>query len=69
VFPEQARFVLPQGMLTEWYWTGSLAVYARFCNLKMDLHAQKEIQDLARLVAETIQPLYFVSWKYLIKTK
>ncbi|NBT16499.1 MAG: thymidylate synthase (FAD), partial [Chitinophagia bacterium] len=26
-----ARFVLPQGTYTEWYWTGSLAAYARVC--------------------------------------
>ena len=30
VAPEQARFVLPQATYTEWYWTGSLAAYARF---------------------------------------
>ena len=27
VAPEQARFVLPQSMYTEWYWTGSLAAF------------------------------------------
>ena len=28
VCPEQARMVLPQGMYTQWFWTGSLAAYA-----------------------------------------
>jgi len=29
VSPEQARMILPQSMMTEWYWTGSLASFAR----------------------------------------
>ena len=29
VAPEQARMELPQSMLTEWYWTGSVAAFAR----------------------------------------
>ena len=40
VAPEQARFVLPQGMYTEWYWTGSLAAYARFYKQRKDKHEQ-----------------------------
>ena len=29
VAPEQARMVLPQTMMTEWYWSGSLQAFAR----------------------------------------
>lgn len=65
VAPEQARFILPQGMMTEWYWTGSLAAYARFYDQRTDLHAQKEIQDLAKMIGKIIEPLYPVSWKAL----
>lgn len=65
VAPEQARFVLPQAMYTEWYWTGSLAAYARFYRQRTDSHAQKEIQDLAKMVGELIEPLFPVSWKEL----
>lgn len=65
VAPEQARMVLPQGMYTEWYWTGSLASYARFYKQRIDSHAQKEIQDLAKMVGEVIKPLFPVSWKVL----
>ena len=39
VAPEQARFALPQGMYTEWFWTGSLAAYARFYKQRIDEHA------------------------------
>lgn len=66
VAPEQARMVLPQNMITEWYWTGSLAAYARFYKQRTDPHAQKEIQDLATMVGEIIAPLFPVSWRELI---
>lgn len=46
--PEQARMILPQGMLTSYYVTGSLAAWARAYKLRIDPHAQKEIQDLAK---------------------
>jgi thymidylate synthase (FAD) len=68
VCPEQARMLLPQGMQTEWIWTGSLAAYARFCQLRLDPHAQKEIQDLAKMVSDIIEPLYPVSWAALMKS-
>jgi thymidylate synthase (FAD) len=63
VCPEQARFVLPQGMMTTWYWTGSLAAYARFYKLRTDSHAQSEIRTYAKSIGEIIRPLFPVSWK------
>ena len=65
VAPEQARFVLPQGMYTEWYWTGSLAAYARFYKQRKDEHAQWEIREYATAISELIQPLFPESWKNL----
>lgn len=65
VCPEQARFVLPQGVEVNWIWTGNLASYARFYNQRTDSHAQKEVQDLAKSVGEIIEPLFPVSWKAL----
>ena len=65
VAPEQARFVLPQGVMTEWVWSGSLQAWARFYNQRSDSHAQKEIQDLAHMVGDVIKPLYPVSWTAL----
>ena len=67
VAPEQARFVLPQGMYTEWYWTGSLAAYARFYKQRIDDHAQWEIRQYAEAVGKIIQPLFPVSWNELTK--
>jgi len=66
VAPEQARFVLPQAMYTEWYWTGSLAAYARFYKQRIDPNAQWEVQKYAEAVGEIIEPLFLVSWKHLI---
>ena len=65
VAPEQARFVLPQAMYTEWYWTGSLAAYARFYKQRIDPHAQWEIREYADAIGQIIRPHFPVSWKYL----
>jgi thymidylate synthase (FAD) len=66
VCPEQARMVLPQSMYTEWYWTGSLAAYARVCKLRLDPHSQKETQEIAKMIDKEIEKLYPVSWKELM---
>lgn len=65
VAPEQARFCLPQAMYTEWYWTGSLAAYARFYKQRIDEHAQWEIQQYAEAVGNIVRPLFPISWTEL----
>lgn len=65
VAEEQARFVLPQGCMVNWYWTGSLAAFARFYKQRIDTHAQKEIQELAQMVSDIIEPKFPISWKAL----
>lgn len=67
VAPEQARMVLPQSMYTEYFVTGSLAAWARAYKLRIDPHAQKEIQDLATLWQEKISEIKELehSWKAL----
>lgn len=65
VCPEQARFILPQGVEVNWLWTGSLYAYANFYNQRSDSHAQKEIQELAEQINQIIAPLYSVSWAAL----
>lgn len=66
VCPEQARFVLPQGVVVNWIWTGSLAAYARFYKQRTHAHAQQEARDLASAVAGIIAPLFPVSWAALV---
>lgn len=65
VAPEQARSVLPQGMYTEWWWTGSLAAYARVYAQRIDPHAQWEVREFAKAINEIISPLFPESWKAL----
>lgn len=65
ICPEQARMVLPQSMYTEFVETGSLAAYARLCQLRLDSHAQKEIQWYAQAVSEIVKDLFPVSWEAL----
>ena len=65
VAPEQARFVLPQGVMTEWVWSGSLQAWARFYTQRIDPHAQKEIQFLAQEVDKIVGALYPVAWDAL----
>lgn len=67
VCPEQARFILPQGVEVNWIWTGSLFAFANFYNKRADSHAQKEIQELAEMVSNIIEPLFPVSWKALTR--
>jgi len=67
VAPEQARMVLPQSMMTEWYWTGSLAAFARVVKQRISSDAQLECQLMAQkidqLVANTDEISY--SWACL----
>jgi thymidylate synthase (FAD) len=67
VAPEVARGVLPQSMYTEFIETGSLSAYARLCGLRMDPHAQVEIQEAARAVSALLEPRFPVSWAALAK--
>ena len=65
VAPEQARFVLPQGVYTEWWWTGSLSAYARVYKQRIDPHAQWEVQQYAIAIGEIISCLFPESWSVL----
>ena len=67
VAPEQARFILPQGVEVNWTWTGNLLAFANFYNKRSDSHAQVEIQQLAEMVREVIEPLFPISWAALTK--
>ena len=65
VAPEMARMVLPQSMMTEWYWSGTLYAFARVCNLRCASDTQQETRVIADLIDELIQESFPVSWKYL----
>lgn len=65
VCPEQARFLLPQGVEVSWIWTGNLFSFANFYNKRSDSHAQIEIQQLAQQTNLIIKPLFPLSWSAL----
>jgi len=66
ICPEQARMVLPQSMYTQWYWTGSLAAWARVCKLRLDPHSQQETRRIAELISAKCEKIWPVSWKELM---
>ena len=65
VAPEQARMVLPQSMMTEWYWTGNLYGFSKLFVARTDPHTQKETRDVAHMIGDLIEPLFPISWKAL----
>ncbi len=67
VCPEQARMVLPQNMMTEWIWSGSLYAFARVCNLRLDSHAQAETREVAVIIKECMERRFPESVAVLIK--
>ena len=66
VAPEMASMVLPQSMFTEWYWTGSLAAFARVCSLRVKIDAQEETRDVASLIDVECDKCFPVSWNALL---
>lgn len=67
VAPEQARMVLPQSTMTEWYWSGSLDAFADMCNLRCKPDTQYESRLVADQVSTIMQDLYPVSWSALME--
>jgi len=65
VCPEQARMVLPQSMMTEWYWSGTLYAFARVCNLRCKPDAQIETQMVADQIDKLSADTFPVSWEAL----
>jgi len=67
VAPEQARMVLPQSMMTEWYWSGTLYAFARVCNLRCKPDTQRETQEVANEIDRLTNEAFPRSWKHLRK--
>jgi thymidylate synthase (FAD) len=67
VSPEQARMVLPQSMMTEWYWSGTLFSFSKMCGLRLKEDTQAETQIVASKIALTMAKIYPVSWDALME--
>jgi len=65
VSPEQARMHLPQSMMTEWYWSGTLYAFAKMCGLRLKEDTQAETRIVAEKIEDVMAKLYPVSWEAL----
>ena len=62
---EIARIDLPLSTYTQWYWKIDLHNLLHFLTLRVDSHAQYEIQAFARVIAgmvERVAPLSYEAW-------
>lgn len=66
VAPEQARMILPQSTMTEWYWSGSLDAFADMCKLRCKEDTQYETRLVADQISEKMKQLFPVSWEALV---
>tara|TARA_R110000751_G_scaffold46192_3_gene104172 strand:+ start:571 stop:1251 length:681 start_codon:yes stop_codon:yes gene_type:complete len=66
VAPEQARMVLPQSTMTEWYWSGSLDAFADMCRLRCATDTQAETRAVADDISKKMSELFPVSWGALL---
>jgi len=66
VAPEQARMVLPQSTMTEWYWSGSLDAFADMAKLRCKEDTQYETRLVANQISEHMQELFPHSWEALV---
>jgi thymidylate synthase (FAD) len=69
VAPEQARMVLPQSTMTEWYWSGSLDAFSNMCKLRCAPDTQYESRVVADQISEVMSGLYPESWAALMETE
>jgi thymidylate synthase (FAD) len=60
---EQARLVLPVSIMTEFCWTVNLRSLFNFLQLRMDSHAQPEIQQPANDIAEIVKTIVPWAWE------
>lgn len=63
--PELARMVLPQSMVVEWIWTGSIRAFHRVMKLRTDAHAQKETQQIGQQIDTLVGAYVPKAWESL----
>ncbi|MAH74709.1 MAG: FAD-dependent thymidylate synthase [Alphaproteobacteria bacterium TMED93] len=67
IAPEMARMILPQNMMTEWYWSGSLMAFARVVNLRIKEDTQEETRVIATHIDKHLKDHFPISAKHLLK--
>lgn len=66
---EQARGILPQNLMTKFYMTGNLRNWAHFVRLRIDNHAQAEVQEIGKQVLAILQDKFPEATKALLDVK
>lgn len=64
---EQARAVLPTAVVTRFYATANVRNWAHWYALRIDAHAQPEIQHYARVIGDVLAQHIPETWKALTK--
>ena len=67
VSKEDARMVLPQSTMTEWYWSGSLGAFAKMCKLRLDSHSQHYTRVIAEKISKHMSREFPISWEALLQ--
>ena len=66
IAPEMARMVLPQCMMTEWIWSGSVYAFSRVCNLRNKGNAQAETRMVTLQISKHMKDHFPICYKYLL---
>ncbi len=66
IAPEMARMVLPQNMMTEWYWSGTLYAFARVCNLRNKDDTQEETRMITGQMAKHMKDHFPICTRHLL---
>lgn len=61
--PEQARMLLPQNMMTEWIWSGTLGAFCDMLTLRLKPDTQKETRTVAQQISKIVEKLFPESYK------
>jgi thymidylate synthase (FAD) len=69
VAPEMARMSLPQSMMVDWVWTGSLEAMYNVYRLRSGEGAQEEAKDFSEQLKQVIEPIFPNAWKALESSK
>ena len=61
VAPEQARMILPQNVMINWVWTGTLLAWVHLIKERTSPTAQRETKEFAQMVEKIVREHYPIS--------
>ncbi len=66
---EIARSILPQNLMTKFYMTGNLRNWVHFVRLRLNPHAQQEVQNIGRDIENLLKKHFPISYQCLLEEK